>query len=233
MAVYVVQAGEGGPVKIGFTNKPRRRIAELQTGLPQRLRVLHLFDGSEEDERRLHRRFAEHRVSGEWFHPVADIVLGQFGLPPLRLRETPRRKDAEWSEAGYASFMAKMAAHRADPDWVARRREDAALTGAMVSVAKGADDIMRVLRSAPAPNSWQRHNQVSRVKAAHQKIVAAHNRFPDLIDRMKGRLPKSNTARAALNSLVALQAVINEHGEAFRVGGPRASANPDGVECGA
>jgi len=70
MAVYVIQAGDDGPVKIGYTSGPaEKRLRGLQTGNPYKLRILKVFDGDERHESELHRRFAGHRIRGEWFDP--------------------------------------------------------------------------------------------------------------------------------------------------------------------
>ena len=54
-------------VKIGFATSIAVRMRTLQTGSPRPLHLLLSIGGSFEDERALHRRFAEHRVQGEWF----------------------------------------------------------------------------------------------------------------------------------------------------------------------
>jgi hypothetical protein len=72
--VYFIQAGDGGPIKIGTAVDVAQRTAELQTGNHQRLIVLATLDGGRQHERALHRRFAEHRIAGEWFHAHGDII---------------------------------------------------------------------------------------------------------------------------------------------------------------
>lgn len=68
--VYFIQAGEDGPVKIGVAAEPFKRLAELQTGNPARLRVVAIIEGDTGIEKALHERFAEHRLEGEWFKPT-------------------------------------------------------------------------------------------------------------------------------------------------------------------
>lgn len=73
--VYFVQAGESGPIKIGFTEKSlSNRIRSLQTGCPEVIRVLGTISGQRETELKLHSRFKQHRKQGEWFDPHPEIL---------------------------------------------------------------------------------------------------------------------------------------------------------------
>lgn len=64
---YVVQRGDGGPVKIGKSSRFESRLASLQTGSAEKLIVLHRIRG--DHEARLHAACREWRSSGEWFKP--------------------------------------------------------------------------------------------------------------------------------------------------------------------
>ena len=72
--VYFVQAGKSGPIKIGFATDLTKRIASLQTGCPDDLRLLAVVDGGREVERRMHNRVAGDRIRGEWFRPTAEVL---------------------------------------------------------------------------------------------------------------------------------------------------------------
>lgn len=73
--VYFAQAGEHGPIKIGWTRgDPNDRIASLQTGNPYRITLLIAVPGSGDDERDIHIRFDRIRMVGEWFQPTAELV---------------------------------------------------------------------------------------------------------------------------------------------------------------
>ena len=65
--VYLIQAVDGGPIKIGFAADPAARLRELQVGHPERLRVLVTLADDGGLERQLHRRFARLRLRGELF----------------------------------------------------------------------------------------------------------------------------------------------------------------------
>lgn len=74
MAVYFVQVGARGPIKIGSARNVYYRFKDLQTANHQELRLLGaVVDWGVEEERALHARFAKHRVRGEWFRPDADL----------------------------------------------------------------------------------------------------------------------------------------------------------------
>lgn len=72
--VYFIGSTRGGPVKIGFSVAPRRRLGELQTASPVRLEILGLLAGTRETEQELHEKFSAHRMSGEWFSPCVEIT---------------------------------------------------------------------------------------------------------------------------------------------------------------
>jgi hypothetical protein len=75
--VYVI-GGERGLVKIGVSEHPERRLAQLQTGSGMTLRLLWQTEGGIRLERTLHRKFGLQRTTGEWFDfdqadPVAAV----------------------------------------------------------------------------------------------------------------------------------------------------------------
>lgn len=75
-SVYFIEAGAGGPIKIGVTANVPERVKDLQGASPVRLSVIVTIAGDHKDERRLHRRFAVERMSGEWFR--GDGVVRAF-----------------------------------------------------------------------------------------------------------------------------------------------------------
>jgi hypothetical protein len=72
--VYFVQAGEDGPIKVGWTANPPRRFAVLQSNHYEELRILGTYRGSRADEALLHLELAEHRIRGEWFRPTPEVL---------------------------------------------------------------------------------------------------------------------------------------------------------------
>lgn len=74
--LYILQNGDTNQYKIGVTNNLNRRLAELQTGCPEELKVIKLFTHYqrkpiEKYERVLHRYYTKCgcriRENGEWF----------------------------------------------------------------------------------------------------------------------------------------------------------------------
>ncbi len=73
--IYLIQAGEGGPVKIGVAKNPMARLQELQVGHPEKLVLIDSIDAfySYENEQNLHRELWHLRIRGEWFRPENEV----------------------------------------------------------------------------------------------------------------------------------------------------------------
>ena len=72
-SVYVIHAPEVGRVKIGLTkHDPATRLRTLQVGSPCVLGLVRVIEGGWRKEQELHKRYAAHRVHGEWF---SDAIL--------------------------------------------------------------------------------------------------------------------------------------------------------------
>lgn len=77
--IYVI-GREEGPVKVGITCAPERRLATIQTGCPFKIEILHLRkcfyrEHALEHEESFHRVYREHRLAGEWFDLEADLAI--------------------------------------------------------------------------------------------------------------------------------------------------------------
>lgn len=72
--VYFIGAAVG-PVKIGSSQDPRRRLQALQTASPFPLRLLAKAEqNGEVSEALLHQRFDSARLHGEWFEPTPELL---------------------------------------------------------------------------------------------------------------------------------------------------------------
>jgi len=120
MVVYIIK-NEAGYVKIGHADDARGRLRALQTANPGELFLIRVVAGGQKIERWFHRRFADQRVGGEWFHFVPEMltVIAPDEIPVLRpALGTPRQSIGEFireadklgllSESmrrGYAPFL--------------------------------------------------------------------------------------------------------------------------------
>jgi hypothetical protein len=71
--VYFIKDLVTGNIKIGKAINPAKRLKSLQTGNPNKLVIVTTQVGGEELENELHRRFANSRISGEWFYPTKEL----------------------------------------------------------------------------------------------------------------------------------------------------------------
>lgn len=68
-SVYFIEA-ENGLIKIGVSDDPVGRLAQIKTMSPLPLKLLGLIPGAGDvGEAEFHRRFADDREHGEWFRP--------------------------------------------------------------------------------------------------------------------------------------------------------------------
>lgn len=65
--VYLIEAGAGGSVKIGWSLDPEARMDRLQTGHPELLTLLAVIPGTRHLEIAIHRKLRPYRQVGEWF----------------------------------------------------------------------------------------------------------------------------------------------------------------------
>lgn len=93
-------------IKIGYAKDVAKRVAALQVGNANKLRVVLELPGTERDERQIHWLFEEHRMRGEWFRPDP-FVLASIDL----MRE----------EGTFGAFLERM--RRMNEEAEARRRE--------------------------------------------------------------------------------------------------------------
>lgn len=82
MPVYVIQAGDG-PCKIGTAKDVKARLASLQIGAHEPLRLIAVYVGSFPHERLLHQHFKAFRLDGEWFNLRLPDALSEIELEPL------------------------------------------------------------------------------------------------------------------------------------------------------
>jgi hypothetical protein len=67
-SVYLIR-GNDGRYKIGIAKDPKQRIRQLQTGNPDSMKLIEIYQSENafKIETALHNRFSHVRQSGEWF----------------------------------------------------------------------------------------------------------------------------------------------------------------------
>jgi len=78
-SVYIVRCTNTGVFKIGISNNPLRRVADIQTGYPYKLALARVINCSfaKEVEQGLHRSLADFRLNGEWFDGFGYQMIGE------------------------------------------------------------------------------------------------------------------------------------------------------------
>ena len=71
--IYFIRS-PAGPIKIGVSIRLSQRLKQLVAEHGEGLEVLAVVDGSYDEEKALHGRFAHLRTVGEWFEPGDDLV---------------------------------------------------------------------------------------------------------------------------------------------------------------
>jgi len=90
--IYLISDPRTHLIKLGFSKSPRRRLNQLNsepTLLPQPLsfRLIYAFEGTLQEEKRLHNIYRQRRVRGEWFNlcqwRYMDIMVAFESRNPL------------------------------------------------------------------------------------------------------------------------------------------------------
>lgn len=100
MSVYFCQQGADGPVKIGFSRDPARRLLDLSTSTPFQLDMRAVYaPGTDALESAYHLFFNIEWIRGEWFHPTRRLLrevqwLAEGGEPSFFDPEGPLSAEA-------------------------------------------------------------------------------------------------------------------------------------------
>ena len=101
--VYFIVCNDTGRCKIGFTKgNPAKRLKNLQTGSPGELSLVLMQPGTPDTEARLHEKFADSNVRGEWFEITDELraymVAALWAMAEITLRNG--RKLEPWMAIG-------------------------------------------------------------------------------------------------------------------------------------
>lgn len=74
---------DDGPIKIGASTNPQRRLSDLKYKFGGNLRILCAVPGMADEERNMHFGFQGFRLHGEWFepHPIILEVIDILNSP--------------------------------------------------------------------------------------------------------------------------------------------------------
>jgi hypothetical protein len=77
--LYLIQAGQDGPIKIGLAVSVKKRLKQLQTGNHNRLKIVGIVRNCKPElETSVHRELHNFRINGEWFS--GDILKNKMEL---------------------------------------------------------------------------------------------------------------------------------------------------------
>lgn len=74
LVYFIKPVGMDGPIKIGCSSVPEKRLEDLAVRSPFPLEVIASAPGSYEIEQKLHRRFAFAHLHREWFNAASELV---------------------------------------------------------------------------------------------------------------------------------------------------------------
>lgn len=79
--LYVIAASEIGPVKLGLSIQPEKRVRQLQTGSALPLKIFHTEEIDDAlvkaAESALHRLLSHRRLKGEWFDLTVEQAISE------------------------------------------------------------------------------------------------------------------------------------------------------------
>ena len=104
MATFIYVMSTPGKVKVGKARDPKRRLASLQTGNPEEIRLIRLYQCPNEEaasqlERVCHEQISKYHYRGEWFKeaclPEVDKFLAaqKYKQAPIMVRQDIKRKE--------------------------------------------------------------------------------------------------------------------------------------------
>jgi hypothetical protein len=92
---FIRPVGMAGPIKIGLSENPEKRLNEFKGWSPLELELFGVIPGNWDDEQFLHECLADDHSHGEWFHPSAqdqravEQVIAAGGVSVIRGVLTP------------------------------------------------------------------------------------------------------------------------------------------------
>jgi hypothetical protein len=85
-SIYFIQIGDDGPIKVGFSQNPQRRLITLQSSHYERLHLIGLKEGSRFEEANVQARLERFALGHEWYAAVPE-VFAEIDEPVARVFE--------------------------------------------------------------------------------------------------------------------------------------------------
>ena len=91
MSVYFI-ADQYDRVKIGHAEDPCARLSAIQCGSPEQLYLMRAVQGGQKVEKWFHKKFAAHRLHGEWFRfdPAMLTLPAPDEIPAANEKQEPQ-----------------------------------------------------------------------------------------------------------------------------------------------
>ena len=90
--IYII-GSEKPPYKIGISKDPEKRLRNIQTGHPHRLRILELRETDSKKTKLLesviHKHLSNYRMTGEWFDIPLEQAILQVDFALIRYEDDP------------------------------------------------------------------------------------------------------------------------------------------------
>lgn len=96
--IYLLQPNDYPVVKIGTSDNPEARMKQLHINHWADFKIIRTIEGGYGEERWFHQRFAEHRIRGEWFTLIPEMLTVAISAEEVRqqrLSPDQRRRVAE------------------------------------------------------------------------------------------------------------------------------------------
>lgn len=89
--LYVISDNSQGPVKIGFSKDPNKRVKQLQTGSNVKLSVFYTLSINPKHriilEKLIHTATSHHKKHGEWFSLTVEDAIAEINFAVIRYSE--------------------------------------------------------------------------------------------------------------------------------------------------
>lgn len=86
--VYMVGIEGTDHIKIGYSSDLTSRLSAIQTGSPNNVYIVAVFQGGKDAERQIHKAMDEFKVRGEWFDGEKVKILIETLIDDMKLRKS-------------------------------------------------------------------------------------------------------------------------------------------------